>query len=114
VKKYHGEKAAREAREGFEKTFSHHEVPNELPLLKISVFSGVHVKGSVKVEKSITALDMAMETGIFKSKSDARRLIEQGGFEYDGAAVKDTKAMLDLKNGAVLRIGKKNFFRIKN
>ena len=52
-------------------------------------------------------------TGVLKSKSDARRLIEQGGFEYDGMAMKDTKTMLTIKNGSILRIGKKRFFRIK-
>ena len=52
-------------------------------------------------------------TGVLKSKSEARRLIEQGGFEFDGASVKDIKTILVCKNGAILRVGKKYFFRIK-
>ena len=107
VKIMHGEKAACEAQENFEKIFSKREIPNELPPLKISVFS------KVSVGEGRPALEIVMATGVLKSKSDARRLIEQGGFEYDGAAVKDPKELLAIKPGAILRVGKKHFFRIK-
>jgi tyrosyl-tRNA synthetase len=101
AKRYHGEKAAREARENFEKIFSKKEIPNDIPELKVK-------------EKMISALDLVVASDVLKSKSEARRLIEQGGFEYDGAAVKDINVTLTIKNGAVLRVGKKYFFRIKN
>jgi tyrosyl-tRNA synthetase len=100
VKLYHSEKAAREARENFEKIFSRKEIPNDIPELKIK-------------EIELTALDLAMQTGTQKSRSDARRLIEQGGFEYDGAVIKDAQSILSINDGAVLRVGKKNFFRTK-
>ena len=99
VKIFHGENDARAAQENFEKIFSRHEVSGDIPELKVK-------------EKKISVLDLAVMTGVLKSKSDARRLIEQGGFEYDGAVVKDTKAMLNLKNGVVLRVGKKHFFKV--
>ena len=101
VKRYHDEASAREAQENFEKTFSRREIPDDIPELKIK-------------EKALPALDLALASGILKSKSEARRLIEQGGFEYEGSAVKDVKAMLTMKNGATLRIGKRHFFKIKN
>jgi tyrosyl-tRNA synthetase len=100
IKIMHGEKAAREAQENFEKMFSKKEIPDDITELKVK-------------EKTLSALDLAAASGVLKSKSDARRLIEQGGFEYDGSAIKDAKAMLHIKNGTVLRIGKKHFFRIK-
>jgi len=101
VKIFHGEKAAHSAQENFEKIFSKKEVPDDIPLLRVK-------------EKTLPVLDLVFLTGILKSKSDARRLIEQGGFEYDGATAKDPKELLTIKPGAVLRIGKKHFFRIKN
>ena len=100
VKIFHGEKVARGAQENFEQTFSRREVPDDIPELK--------VKG-----KDLSTLDLAVMTGVLKSKSDARRLIEQGGFEYAGAPIKDTQMMLVIKNGTVLRVGKKHFFKIK-
>lgn len=100
VKRYHGEKSAREAQEGFEKIFSKREVPDDAPELKVK-------------EKKISALDLVATSGVLKSKGDARRLIEQGGLEYDGSVIKDSKTMLAVKNDAILRIGKKHFFRMK-
>jgi tyrosyl-tRNA synthetase len=100
VKLFHGEKAAHGAQENFEKIFSKKELPDDIPELKVK-------------EKNISSLDLAFSTGVLKSKSDARRLIEQGGFEYDSAAIKDPKEVLIIKPGAVLRVGKKYFFRIK-
>jgi tyrosyl-tRNA synthetase len=100
VKIFHGEKAAHGAQENFEKIFSKKEIPDNIPELSIK-------------EKELPALDLAFSSGTLKSKSDARRLIEQGGLEYDGATVKDPKTVLAIKSGAVLRVGKKHFFRIK-
>lgn len=100
VKIFHGEKAARGAQENFEKTFSRKEIPDDIPELKLK-------------EKKLAALDLAMMTGVLKSKSEARRLMEQGGFEYDGTAIKDIKTVLSPKTGTVLRVGKKHFFKIK-
>jgi tyrosyl-tRNA synthetase len=111
VKIFHGEKAASTARENFEKIFSKREIPETL---EIFVSDRVNVKSGVKVsiqKKPMSALEMAMDTGLFKSKSEARRLIEQGGLECDGIVIKDPKAIPD---GAVLRVGKKHFFRIKS
>ena len=100
VKLYHGEKAAREAQGQFEKIFSKKEIPADVPELKL-------------LNKKLSALELVTASGIFKSKGDARRLIEQGGLEYDGASVKDAGATLAIKNGVVVRIGKKHFFRVK-
>ncbi len=62
--------------------------------------------------QSLVALVRA--TGIPKSNGEARRLIEQGGVELDGARVTDPHAEFDLKAGAILKVGKKKrFFRLK-
>lgn len=100
VKRYHDEKSARAARENFEKIFSKKEIPDNIPELLIK-------------EAKLTTLDLVTRTGTQKSRGEARRLIEQGGFEYDGAVTKDPQAVLVVRPNAVLRIGKKNFFRTK-
>lgn len=48
-----------------------------------------------------------------KSKSEARRLIEQGAVEIDGAVRKDPTEVIYLQGGEILKIGKKKFFRVK-
>lgn len=100
VNLYHGEKKAHDAKNHFDKLFSKKEMPDDLPEFAVKA-------------RMMSALDLIMESGATKSKSDARRLIEQGGFEISGKVVKDPQEELKLKDGEVVRIGKKRFFRIK-
>lgn len=96
VKLYHGEAAARGARENFEKVFSKKEAPEDLLALKAG--------------PGITALLLVSK--VIKSRSEARRLIQQGGFDIDGTQIKDPNKPLEFHGGEVVRIGKKKFFRI--
>ncbi len=98
VKTYHGEKSARAAREKFEKLFSKKEIPEDVPELKLK-------------QGKISASDILLAAGA-KSKSEARRLIEQGGFDVNGKAERDPMAEVILKGGEIIRIGKKRFFKV--
>jgi tyrosyl-tRNA synthetase len=48
------------------------------------------------------------------SRSEAERLIKQGGVEIDGARVSDTKKEMDVSRPGefLLRAGKKKFLRV--
>ena len=54
------------------------------------------------------------EQGLAPSRSEADRLVKQGGVEIDGARISDVKYELDLTNARefLLRAGKKKFLRI--
>ena len=99
VKRYHGEKAARAAAENFTKTFSRREVPDVVPTLKI-------------VNGTILPVDLIIASGVFKSRSEARRLIEQGGFDVDNHPCRDPQVPLVLRGGEVIKVGKKRFFKV--
>ena len=99
VKRYHGEKKARTAAENFAKTFSRREIPDAIPTLKIS--SG-----------TILPVDLIVVSGVFKSKSEARRLIQQGGFDVDNRPCRDLQSPLVLRGGEVIKVGKKRFFKV--
>jgi tyrosyl-tRNA synthetase len=66
----------------------------------------------------MNVVDLFCEAGLCPTKSDARRLVEQGGaFVEDGSgaltAVRDLKALIAAPaNGLVLRAGKKRFCRV--
>ena len=47
------------------------------------------------------------------STSEARRLIEQGGFKINDEAVKDVKATITLESGMIIRAGKKKIVKVK-
>ncbi len=96
---YHGEKAARAAEENFSKIFSKKEMPEDLPVIRTS--------------SDTTPTLLVIESGAAKSNSEARRLVEQGGFAINGAVKKNPNEKLNLKGGEYAKIGKKNFFRIK-
>ncbi len=99
VKTIYGEKAAAAAREKFIEVFSKKEMPGDLQELK--------------VKSGATLLEVVLASGAAKSKSEARRLVEQGAVEVAGAVKKDPTEVLNLKGGEVVRIGKKAFFRVK-
>lgn len=99
VKLYHSEKAAGEARDKWIKIFSRKEIPDDVPLLKVG--------------PGITPTLLVVRSGVVKSNSEARRLVEQGGLEIDGLKIKNPKFVLTLNNGQIVKIGKKRFFRIK-
>ncbi|MDE2018898.1 MAG: tyrosine--tRNA ligase [Patescibacteria group bacterium] len=99
VKLYHGEKAAHAARERFEMLFSKKEIPDDIPELRIP-------------GGKLSALDLVAASGAAKSKSDARRLIEQGGVELAGKTLKNPLEVLSIKGGEVVKVGKKRFFKM--
>ena len=102
VELYHGARAAKTAREMFEAVFSRKELPKDMPTIKVARRGAGAVSG----------LDLVIAANAVKSKSDARRLIEQGGLEFDGKTVKSPGKALEIRGGEVVRIGKKKFFRL--
>src|SRR6266481_897602 len=99
VKLYHGEKKAMSAQENFEKLFSKKEIPSDIPELKVAA--------------KISVLDLVMKSGKAKSKSEARRLIEQGAVAVNDVQKKNPMEELAFLGGEVAKIGKKDFFKIK-
>lgn len=70
-----------------------------------------------KFEAGIGVVDLFFEAGLAGTKSDARRLVEQGGAVVADRAVTDVKAIvgadaLDSSGEVVLRAGKKKFVRV--
>ncbi len=99
VKRYHGEKAAEKAAEKFTTLFSKKEIRGaDMPGLEVGEMSLV---------------DVVLKTGIVRSKSEARRLIAQGGVHIDGKSLKDPQAAPSFSGGETIKIGKRHFFRAK-
>jgi tyrosyl-tRNA synthetase len=94
--------AARKAAENFQRIFRDRQAPEEAPLRKVPVGGA----------KKLVAL--LVELQLVPSKSEAIRLIEQGGVEIDGARVDDARKEIDMSRpgGFLLRAGKKKFVRV--
>ncbi|RJQ28655.1 tyrosine--tRNA ligase [Candidatus Parcubacteria bacterium] len=106
VKRYHGEKAGEEAGKKWESMFSKKEVrAAELPEFKVK-------------RKTLSVLDLVLSPQTatrpsLKSKLEWQRLITQGAVSINGEVKKDAREIVGAKDGDVLKIGKKDFFRIK-
>ena len=107
VVRYHGDEAGRKARTGFQQKFQEKEFPAE-PDAKITL-----TKADVKDIKApaIGIVDLVARTGLVSSKSEARRLVVQGGVEVDEQKQQDPNAMIALQSGHQyrLRIGRRKF-----
>jgi tyrosyl-tRNA synthetase len=99
VARFHGAAAAAQASDGFRRRFSGKEFPEDARRVPGSALGGRNDLASV-----VSAVSKA-----FKSRSAARRLIEQGGLEVNGQKAEDPACLLDPKGEVRLKIGKKEF-----
>jgi tyrosyl-tRNA synthetase len=102
VERYHDADAARAAEEHFDRLHVRHEPPEEIEEATVAADGPLH----------LPAL-LADEFGL--SRSEARRLIEQGGVRIDGRVVDG--AELDVApeglDGAVVQVGKRRHKRLR-
>ncbi|MFZ0738352.1 MAG: tyrosine--tRNA ligase, partial [Candidatus Acidiferrales bacterium] len=99
---FHGEDAAKKAADEFRRVFRERQAPEESPTLRLHRSE----------PKRLSAL--LVEWKLATSRSDAERLMKQGGVEIDGARVDDVQRQIDLSKAGefLLRAGKKKFLRV--
>ena len=100
VSELHSKKAADEAEENFKRTVQNKELPGEIKLYTFDI-------------PELNILDVLIHTGLAESKSGAKRLIEQGGVTIDGNFIKSTDEVIKLKDERIIKVGKKNFAKLK-
>src|SRR5713101_7874828 len=96
VADFHGAAAGKHAAEQFQRVFRERQAPEESPVQKLP-------RGGTK-RLSL----LLVELGLSSSRSEAERLIKQGGVEIDSARVDDVKREMDLSRAQefLLRAGK--------
>lgn len=105
VKMWHGPAAAAEAERQFERVFVDKDAPENIPDAALS--SDELKQGRVRLIKLLVL------AGLAESNSEARRLISQGGVSINGDRINDVDADVPVKDGAVLRVGRRRFARIR-
>lgn len=70
---------------------------------------------SVEIEMNadMGIVDFLMAAKLFPSKSEARRMIEQGGIQIDGKKITDWKSVVSVADEIMVQKGKKTFLRVK-
>ncbi len=98
TKIYHGVKKADAAEAHFVKTIQNKEVPDTMETIKTH---------------DMSLVDLLVEIKLATSKSDARRLIEQGGIKLDTQVIKDPSFKVEIPAaGLIVQKGKREFRKI--
>ena len=104
VGRYHGENAAKEAADHFNRTVRRKELPEEIP--EVGVPDDLLEDGKVWIAK------LMVHCGFAKSTSEARRLIAQGAVSLDGETIADAGLNVAPEPGLLLKVGKRKFARL--
>lgn len=97
---YHGEDAANKCKEDFIFQFSEGNKPVDITTRSVK-------KGDWKL------VDLMVEVDLASSKSEARRLVQQGGVRVDDQKMEDFEVSLNITDTPVLlNVGKRNYIEI--
>jgi len=95
---FHGDDASQQAEEHFRTVFQERELPPDMP--------------DYVVQGPVNVVDLLSESGLTSSKGEARRLIQQGGVRLNGEKVESLEQMVEVREQAVLQVGKRKFLRL--
>lgn len=100
VKQLNSHEDAHKAQEDFERNVQKSILPTDIP---VYLYTGPEEENILKI---------LIETGLSKSKSLAKRLVEQGGVSLDGKPIKNPTENI-APRGKILSVGKRKFIKIR-
>ncbi|MFH0346444.1 tyrosine--tRNA ligase [Bacillus vallismortis] len=101
VRMYHGAEAAESAEQSFKTVFQENILPDDIPVVQ---WEG---------EKTIAIVDLLVTLKLLSSKSEARRMIQNGGIRIDGEKITDVHANAEIKENMIIQVGKRKFLKIQ-
>jgi tyrosyl-tRNA synthetase len=102
VARFHGDEAARQAREGFRRVIQRRELPEEIPEFELPEGQG----------GGLGLLDLLRQVDFAASNSEARRLVAQGSVQVDGERVGDPHLRLG-PGSHLVQVGRRRFARVR-
>lgn len=66
----------------------------------------------IEMANDMPILDFLVATGLFPSKSEARRMVEQGAIQIDGEKITDPKFVVAVSDEHMVQKGKKTFLKV--
>ena len=107
TKLYHGPDFAEQGQRSFERISQQRGVPEEEKIDKKTLDEELY-------KEPVTWPQVLARTGLVKSRSAAKRLVEGGGFKVAGETVRDWKKEFKLHRGILLiQVGKRGFCYLK-
>jgi len=102
VERFHGAAAAREAEDHFDRVFRQHRPPEEIPTVEMPA----------REPHGVRLVDALVAVGFSSSRSDARRLIGQGGVRVREVRAADLDSWLP-PGEHLLQAGKRRFTKVR-
>lgn len=102
VSRMHDEDAAEVAGETFRRVVQRKEIPTDIPILAVSMAGKTELK----------IVDLLVEANLAKSKSEARRLIQQGGVTLNQTRMEDPAGTVSAGEH-LIQVGKRRFTRVQ-
>ena len=96
---YHGDAAAIEAEQHFDRVIVNKDAPEDMD--------------EVTLEADVSIIDLITSEGLTKSKGDARRMIQQGAVRIDGKKVDEMNFVISKGFKGVIKVGKRRFLGVK-
>lgn len=115
----HGEEAARAAEESARAVFGQVKLDSALSLqIEAEVVRAIPTTNlsRARLEQGLGVLEIFAETGLTQSRSEARRMVQQGGIYVNDQRIDEVEAVLTpahlTPQGILLRAGKKKYHRL--
>ena len=99
VQLYHGQNAAKEAEQYFDRVIVNKDAPDEMDQVELSIDTQL--------------IEVVTNEGLTSSKGEARRLIKQGAIRVDNEKVTDESHILLKGKEVIIKVGKRRFIQIK-
>lgn len=99
VQDYHSKKEAQKAKDEFNRVFKEGKNPSDMSSIKIK-------------EEKMGILNLLVKLKLVSSKTEAKRVIIQGGIKIDGEVENNWKKEIEIKKGQVVQVGKRKFCKI--
>jgi tyrosyl-tRNA synthetase len=99
--RFYGAEAAQQAEANFERVFSQHELPEDMPEFTLPA-SG----------EGIWLPKLLAETEMVKGTGEARRMIQQGAVTVNGEKAGDVEQIIKAEGEVLLKVGKRRFCRV--
>lgn len=97
---YHGAAAAAQAENSFKQVFQRGEMPADMPVYRFSP------------DVTPELVTLLVRAKLVSSKSEARRLIQQGGVRVNGERAAGIETRIQVEGEQILQVGKRKFARI--
>jgi len=101
VRMYHNEEAAKSAEEEFDRIFIKKDIPDDIKEVALKMSND-----------GFGIVDLMLETSLVSSKSEARRLIQQGGVKVDNIKIADVNKRINKQEAFIVQVGKRKFIKV--